>query len=182
MWLFVLLACAPPEAPATELPEALEPLPEGRFQVAFDFEFPVVGSPWTLHPGGTAERSGAGLVLQVDEIWREPSPFFGDCPVQVRLEGTVSDDPTVYDVIATEVVDPCATHAYAEQEAFVVRFVRREQALDWLHESMEVSLATLEAREAGLAEELGPASDWFALWGPDAGVLWPLGHVFAELP
>ena len=181
MWIVALFACTTPAPPATIVP-AGEPLPQGLFVVAFDFEFPVVGSPWSITPGGTAERTSGALVVQIDEIWREPSPYFGDCPVSVRLEGIPTADPAVYAMVAIEVDDPCATHAYGVDEAFVVRFVRREQALTWLHESMSVSRRTLEAREAGLAEDLGPASDWFAFWGPEVDVLWPLGHVFTQVP
>lgn len=180
--LWFALACTPPQDPPTiVVPEVVQPLPEGAFAVAFDFGFPVNGSTWTLIPAGEVERAPDLLSLVVQETWTEPSIVFPDCPIDIHLAGTVSaDDPHLYEVVSTEVYDPCAIQAYEADTPYVVRFVERELALTWLVETLSISTSALEAGEAGLTTTYGPSSDWFAFWGPAEDQLWPLGHVFPE--
>lgn len=175
-----LLGCSPTEAPPTiAVPTPLEPLPQGAFDAAFFYAFEVAGTPWNSTPAASLDRTPGTLSLTITEIWREDSPFFPDCPIVVTLDGTVSDEPLIYDVELREVLeDPCSIDAYAQGDRFVVRFVTRDQAFEWLAPAMDVSTAFLEAGEGDLENTIGPVGDWFVFWGPTPDVLWPIGHIF----
>lgn len=183
LWYF--LACTP-ETPSAEIepPErtpVAEPLPNGVFSVAFDNGSPINGSTWTSIPAGRVERDGARVVVDVQETWTEPTPYFPDCPVEVHLEGdATAADPYVYEVVSTEVYDPCAIGAYRPDTTYVVRFVPRDVAVPWLVDSLSISTSALEAGEAILNDTYGPSVDWFAFWGPAEDQLWPLGYVFPD--
>lgn len=178
--LLLLLACDGADlAPPIDGAVPLAPVPQGELQAAFDFDLPIAGSPWTAQPAATLVRSADQVTVEIAEIWRERTPYFPDCPVTVRLSGPASDDPRTYALVLDEVVeDPCSIHPYAPGETYVLRFEPRDRAFRWLAESMDVTERTLESAEEALEADLGPATQWFAFWGPATDALWPLGHIF----
>lgn len=182
--LFLLAACTPNEPPPTlPEPDVLRPLPVGAFEVAFNFPYRVNGTPWEVTPAGSVVRTEDDIHVDLREVWREDSPFFPHCPVQLQLDGPhAPGDLAIYEVVSSEVEDPCAIEPYAADEPFVLRFVTTTTAFGWLADALSMNRAVLDAGQAELEQDLGPATDWFAFWGPAEDQLWPLGHVFAAPP